>query len=68
MAACNSTLPFPSHADLEFALAFYRNGLRILQTAASKSPAHAPEQRIWRIVLARFQAVIDDVLLLLALA
>jgi len=68
MATCNSTLPFPSHADLEFALAFYRHGLRILQTAASRSPAQAPEQRIWCVVLARFQAVIDDVLFLLGLA
>lgn len=68
MATCNSTLPFPSRADLEAALAFYCQGLRILQTAASRSPDAAPEHRYWALAIARFRAVIDDVLRLLDLA
>ena len=68
MATCNSTLPFPSRADLEDALAFYRHGLRILQTAASRTPDSAPERPFWALLLARFQAVIDDVLRLLDLS
>jgi hypothetical protein len=68
MANANSTLSFPSLDDLEAVLAFYRQGLRILQTAASRTPDSASEQRFWPLILARFQAVIDDVLSLIARA
>lgn len=68
MANPNSTLPFPTRADLDAVLAFYRDALRILQTAASKTPISAPEYRFWPVLVARFQQVIDDVLSLIARA
>lgn len=68
MANANSTLQFPSLADLDAVLAFYRDALRILQNAASRSPESAPEYRFWPLAIAHVQRIIDDVLSLISRA
>lgn len=68
MATFNSTLPFPPRADLEAVLASYRQGVRILESCASRCSVTSPEYPHWVLLLARFRVVIDDVLRLLDLA